>query len=396
MANKVYVVGVGMTKFEKPGRREGWDYPDMARESGTNALADAGIDYREIEQGFVGYCSGDSTSGQRALYELGMTGIPIVNVNNNCSTGSTALYLGAQTIRGGLADCVLALGFEKMQPGSLGGGADDRESPLLRHIKALAEIDEMAFPVAPWMFAAAGREYMRTYGATAEHFAKIGYKNHKHSVNNPYAQFQTEYSLDDIMSAPMISDPITKLQCSPTSDGSAAAVLVSERYLDEHGLAEQAVEIVGQAMTTDYASTFDGSAKNIIGYDMNVQAAQKVYDQSGLGPQDFQVIELHDCFSANELLLYEALGLCGEGEAPKLIDAGEVTYGGRWVVNPSGGLISKGHPLGATGLAQCSELTWQLRGTADKRQVAGVTAALQHNIGLGGAAVVTAYQRAER
>ncbi len=396
MANKVYVVGVGMTKFEKPGRREGWDYPDMARESGTNALADAGIDYREIEQGFVGFCSGDSTSGQRALYELGMTGIPIVNVNNNCSTGSTALYLGAQTIRGGLADCVLALGFEKMQPGPLGGGADDRESPLLRHIKALAEIDEMAFPVAPWMFAAAGREYMRTYGATAEHFAKIGYKNHKHSVNNPYAQFQTEYSLDDIMAAPMISDPITKLQCSPTSDGSAAAVLVSERYLDEHGLAGQAVEIVGQAMTTDYASTFDGSARNIIGYDMNVQAARKVYDQSGLGPQDFQVIELHDCFSANELLLYEALGLCGEGEAPKLIDAGEVTYGGRWVVNPSGGLISKGHPLGATGLAQCSELTWQLRGTADKRQVAGVTAALQHNIGLGGAAVVTAYQRAER
>ena len=396
MANKVYVVGVGMTKFEKPGRREGWDYPDMARESGTNALADAGIDYREIEHGFVGYCSGDSTSGQRALYELGMTGIPIVNVNNNCSTGSTALYLGAQTIRGGLADCVLALGFEKMQPGSLGGGSDDRESPLLRHIKALAEIDDMAFPVAPWMFAAAGREYMRTYGATAEHFAKIGYKNHKHSVNNPYAQFQTEYSLEDIMAAPMISDPITKLQCSPTSDGSAAAVLVSERYLDEHGLAGQAVEIVGQAMTTDFASTFDGSAKNIIGYDMNVQAARKVYDQSGLGPQDFQVIELHDCFSANELLLYEALGLCGEGEAPKLIDAGDTTYGGRWVVNPSGGLISKGHPLGATGIAQCSELTWQLRGTADKRQVAGVTAALQHNIGLGGAAVVTAYQRAER
>ena len=396
MANKVYVVGVGMTKFEKPGRREGWDYPDMARESGTNALTDAGIDYREIEHGFVGYCSGDSTSGQRALYELGMTGIPIVNVNNNCSTGSTALYLGAQTIRGGLADCVLALGFEKMQPGSLGGGADDRESPLLRHIKALAEIDDMAFPVAPWMFAAAGREYMRTYGATAEHFAKIGYKNHKHSVNNPYAQFQTEYSLEDIMAAPMISDPITKLQCSPTSDGSAAAVLVSERYLDEHGLAGQAVEIVGQAMTTDFASTFDGSAKNIIGYDMNVQAARKVYDQSGLGPQDFQVIELHDCFSANELLLYEALGLCGEGEAPTLIDAGDTTYGGRWVVNPSGGLISKGHPLGATGIAQCSELTWQLRGTADKRQVAGVTAALQHNIGLGGAAVVTAYQRAER
>ncbi len=394
--NKVFVVGVGMTKFEKPGRREGWDYPDMARESGTKALADAGVDYAQIEQGFVGYVAGDSTCGQRALYELGMTGIPIVNVNNNCSTGSTALYLGAQSVRGGLADCVLALGFEKMQPGSLGGGADDRESPLRRHIKALAELDELAFPVAPWMFAAAGREYMRTYGATAEHFAKIGYKNHKHSVNNPYAQFQTEYSLEDIMNAPMISDPVTKLQCSPTSDGSAAAVLASEAFVDSHGLAGQAVEIVGQAMTTDFASTFDGSAKNIIGYDMNVQAAQQVYDQSGLGPQDFQVIELHDCFSANELLLYEALGLCGEGQAPALIDAGDTTYGGRWVVNPSGGLISKGHPLGATGLAQCSELTWQLRGTADKRQVPGVSAALQHNIGLGGAAVVTAYQRAER
>jgi acetyl-CoA acetyltransferase len=394
--NKVFVVGVGMTKFEKPGRREGWDYPDMARESGTKALADAGLDYTQIEQGFVGYVAGDSTCGQRALYELGMTGIPIVNVNNNCSTGSTALYLGAQAIRGGLADCVLALGFEKMQPGSLGGGADDRESPLRRHIKALAEIDDLAFPVAPWMFAAAGREYMRTYGATAEHFAKIGYKNHKHSVNNPHAQFQTEYSLDDIINAPMISDPVTKLQCSPTSDGSAAAVLVSERFLDEHDLAGQAVQIVGQAMTTDFASTFDGSARNIIGYDMNVQAARQVYDQSGLGPKDFQVIELHDCFSANARLLYEALGLCGEGEAPTLIDAGDTTYGGHWVVNPSGGLISKGHPLGATGLAQCTELTWQLRGTADKRQVDNVTAALQHNIGLGGAAVVTAYQRADR
>jgi len=290
---------------------------------------------------------------------------------------------------------VLALGFEKMQPGSLGGGADDRESPLRKHIKALAEFDELAFPVAPWMFGAAGREYMREYGATAEHFAKIGYKNHKHSVNNPYAQFQQEYSLDDILGAKMISDPLTKLQCSPTSDGSAAAVLASEAFVDSHGLAGQAVEIVGQSMTTDFASTFDGSARNIIGHDMNVQAAQQVYDQSGLGPEDFQVIELHDCFSANELLLYEALGLCGPGEAPKLIDSGDTTYGGRWVVNPSGGLISKGHPLGATGLAQCTELTWQLRGTADARQVDNVTAALQHNIGLGGAAVVTAYQRAE-
>ena len=273
---------------------------------------------------------------------------------------------------------------------------EDRESPMGKHVKALNEIDEFPFPVAPWMFGAAGREHMKKYGTTAEHFAKIGLKNHKHSVNNPYAQFQEEYTLDDILAAKMISDPLTKLQCSPTSDGSAAVVLASEDYVAKHDLAGQAVEIVGQAMTTDFASTFDGSARNIIGYDMNVQAAQRVYHQSGLGPDDFQVIELHDCFSANELLLYEALGLCGEGEAPKLVDDNQTTYGGRWVVNPSGGLISKGHPLGATGLAQCSELTWQLRGTADKRQVDNVSAALQHNIGLGGAAVVTAYQRAER
>ncbi|RSN30415.1 lipid-transfer protein [Amycolatopsis sp. WAC 04169] len=396
MANKVYVVGVGMTKFEKPGRREGWDYPQMAKESGTKALADAGISFDEVRQAYVGYVYGESTSGQRAVYELGMTGIPVVNVNNNCSTGSTALYLAAEAIRGGRADCALALGFEKMQPGSLGSTYDDREQPMGRHIQALAEISEVLFPPAPWMFGAAGREHMKTYGTTAEHFAKIGEKNHRHSVNNPYAQFQESYSLQDVLDSRMIYDPLTKLQCSPTSDGSGAAILASESFVDSHGLAGQAVEIVGQAMTTDFASTFDGTAKNIIGYDMNVQAARQVYDQAGLGAEDFQVIELHDCFSANELLLYEALGLCAEGEAGKLVDSGDTTYGGKWVVNPSGGLISKGHPLGATGLAQCAELTWQLRGTADKRQVDGVQAALQHNIGLGGAAVVTAYQRAER
>jgi acetyl-CoA acyltransferase len=216
MPKKVYVVGVGMTKFEKPGSREGWDYPEMAREAGTKALADAGIDYRLVEQGYAGYVYGGSTSGQRALYELGMTGIPIVNVNNNCSTGSTALYLAAQAIRGGLAACSIALGFEKMKPGSLASTYDDRAQPMEKHMKALAEISEVLFPPAPWMFGAAGREHMKQYGSTAEHFAKIGYKNHKHSVNNPYAQFQESYTLDDILASRMIYDPLTKLQCSPT------------------------------------------------------------------------------------------------------------------------------------------------------------------------------------
>jgi acetyl-CoA acyltransferase len=395
-SSKVYVVGVGMTKFEKPGRREGWDYPQMAKESGTNALADAGIAYDAVEQAYVGYVYGESTAGQRAVYELGMTGIPVINVNNNCSTGSTALFLAAQAVRSGTVDCALALGFEKMQPGSLGATFTDREQPMANHMNALAEISEVRFPPAPWMFGAAGREHMQEHGSTAEQFAKIGVKNHRHSVNNPYAQFQDEYTLDQILDAKTIYEPLTKLQCSPTSDGSGAAILASERFVDAHGLGGQAVEIVGQAMTTDYRSTFDGSAKNIVGFDMTRQAAASVYEQAQLGPDDFQVIELHDCFSANELLTYEALGLCDEGEGGALIDADATTYGGRWVVNPSGGLISKGHPLGATGLAQCAELTWQLRGTADKRQVDGVEAALQHNIGLGGAAVVTAYQRAER
>ncbi|MFE4574375.1 lipid-transfer protein [Streptomyces chartreusis] len=397
MSNRVFVIGVGMTKFEKPGRRENWDYPQMAKESGSMALEDAGVRYDEIQQAYVGYVYGESCSGHRAAYELGITGIPIFNVNSNCSTGSSALYLAAQAIRSGQSDVTLALGFEKMQPGSLGSTFNDREQPMANHMQLMAEISEVRFPPAPWMFGAAGREHMQSYGTTPEHFAKIGHKNHKHSVNNPYAQFQDEYTLEQIMDSPMIYEPLTKLQCSPTSDGSGAAVLASERYVDEHGLADQAVEIVGQGLSTDMPSSFESrTARDIIGYDMNVHAARAAYDQANLGPKDIQVIELHDCFSANELWLYEALGLCGEGEAGKLLDANDTTYGGRWVVNPSGGLISKGHPLGATGLAQCAELTWQLRGTADNRQVDNVTAALQHNIGLGGTAVVSIYQRAER
>jgi len=396
MASKVYVVGVGMTKFEKPGARE-WDYPDMARESGTKALEDAGIDYREVQQAYVGYVYGESTSGQRAVYELGMTGIPVVNVNNNCSTGSTALFLAAQAVRGGSVDCALALGFEKMQPGSLGSTYDDREQPMMRHLLALAELQEFAMPPAPYMFGAAGNEHMERYGTTAEQFAKIGVKNHRHSVNNPYAQFQVEYSLEEVLAARTIYGPVTKLQCSPTSDGSGAAIIASEAFVEKHGLAAQAVEIVGQAMVTDLESTFaDKSAISLVGADMTRTAARQVYEQAGISAEDIDVIELHDCFSTNELLTYEALGLCPEGDGGKLIDNDETTFGGRWVVNPSGGLISKGHPLGATGLAQCSELTWQLRGTADKRQVDGAKVALQHNIGLGGAVVITAYRPANR
>ncbi|MDN5893216.1 MAG: lipid-transfer protein [Nocardioides sp.] len=398
-SNRVFVIGVGMTKFEKPGRREGWDYPDMARESGTLALQDAGISYDAIQEAHVGYVYGDSTAGERAVYELGLTGVPMTNVNNNCSTGTTALWLAARAIKGGFADCSLALGFEKMQSGSLQAGFEDREQPLLRHIEALAQLREFAMPVAPWMFGAAGVEHMEQHGSTKEHFAKIAEKNHRHSVNNPYAQFQQEYTLEEVQGEKMIYEALgmTRLMCSPTSDGSAAAVLASERFVEEHGLGDQAVEITGQAMTTDLESTFSAkTARALVGADMTAASASSVYEQSGLTADDIDVIELHDCFAPNELLTYEALGLCAEGEGHKLVDSGDTTYGGRWVVNPSGGLISKGHPLGATGLAQCAEMTWQLRGRADQRQVEGVKAALAHNIGLGGAAFVTAYQPANR
>lgn len=393
---RTYVIGIGMTKFDKPGTKDG-DYPEWAGEAGAKALKDAGIAYQSVQQAFAGYCYGDSTYGQRAIYGLGLTGIPVVNVNNNCSTGSSALFLARQALKGGLVDCALAVGFEKMERGSLGMKYTDRTSAMDKHAARMFELrDPESSPFAPQMFGNAGRDHMDKYGSKPEHYAWIGWKNHKHSVNNPYAQFQTEYSLQEIKDAPMIHEPLTKLQCSPTSDGAAAAVLASERFVDQHDLWNQAIEVAGQAMVTDLPSTFDEDADciKIVGYDMSKQAARQAYEEAQIGPEDVQVIELHDCFSANELITYEALGLAEEGHGHELVDAEATTYGGSApVVNPSGGLISKGHPLGATGLAQCSELTWQLRGQAGARQIDGARAALQHNIGLGGAAVVTVYKR---
>ncbi|HET8945310.1 MAG TPA: lipid-transfer protein [Dehalococcoidia bacterium] len=394
MGRKVFVIGVGMTKFEKPGSRA-WDYPDMAKESGTKALEDAGIPYSEVEQAVVGYVYGESTCGQRAVYQLGLTGIPVYNVNNNCSTGSTALFMAKQLIEGGLSECVLALGFEKMQKGSLGATFTDRTNPMDQHLNAMIQLRGFEpHPPAAQLFGNAGREHMEKYGSTPLHFAKIGYKNHKHSVNNPYSQFQDEYTLDQILEAPMVHDPLTKLQCCPTSDGSGAAVLASEEFVKKHGLQDKAIEILAQEMVTDMHDSFDSkSSIKLIGSEMSRVAAQRVYERTGIGPEQIDVVELHDCFSANEMITYEALGLAPEGQAHRLVDEDAFTYGGKVVVNPSGGLISKGHPLGATGLAQCSELTWQLRGKADKRQVEGAKVALQHNIGLGGAVVVTMYRK---
>ncbi|MDC2953058.1 lipid-transfer protein [Streptomyces gilvifuscus] len=389
---KAYVAGVGMTRFEKPETRD-WQYWDMAREAGSAALADAGVTYGDVEQVPVGYCFQPSTAGQRAAYELGLTGVPVYNVNNNCATGSTALMLARQLVEGGAADCVLALGFEKMKKGALGGGADGGDfatSPVARHygIMAARHGFEMTPPTAQ-IFGDAAREHMERYGTTEAQLAAVAAKNHRHSAHNPYAQFRDVYEPADILAARTVHRPLTKLQCSPTSDGAAAAVVVSERFAEARSLSGL-VEIVAQAMTTDTEESFaSGSCIDVVGQPMSREAARQVYERSGLGIEDVDVVELHDCFSVNELLTYEALGMCGEGESGKLVESGATTYGGRWVVNPSGGLISKGHPLGATGIAQAAELVWQLRGAAGERQVPGARVGLAHNIGLGGAAVVT-------
>ncbi|MFF9145563.1 beta-ketoacyl synthase N-terminal-like domain-containing protein [Streptomyces sp. NPDC014861] len=399
---KSYIAGVGMTRFEKPETRD-WQYWDMAREAGTAALADAGIPYGKVEQAVVGYCFQASTAGQRAVYELGLTGLPVYNLNNNCATGSTALMTARQFVEGGIADCVLALGFEKMSKGSLGGGGggaggagDFATSPVARHYGIMAAGHGFeASPPTAQIFGNAAREHMERYGTTEAQLAAVAAKNHLHSSRNPDAQFQDVHTVDEILAARTVHRPLTKLQCSPTSDGAAAVLVVSARFAAEHGLEGRAVEIAGQAMTTDTGESFaSGSCVDAVGRPMSREAARQAYAASGLGIEDVDVIELHDCFSINELLTYEALGMCEDGASGKLVESGATGYGGRWVVNPSGGLISKGHPLGATGLAQATELVRQLRGEAAARQVPGARVGLAHNIGLGGAAVVTLLRKA--
>lgn len=394
MSETVLVAGVGMIPFAKPGASDPYDV--MGANAARAALDDAGIDYAAVEQAYVGYVYGDSTSGQKALYHVGMNGIPIFNVNNNCSTGSSALFLARQAIASGVADCVLALGFEQMKPGALGAVFDDRPSPFDdfdRECEALVGMSEI--PLALRYFGGAGLAHMQKHGTSLEAFAKIRAKASRHAVNNRLALFRKEVSAEEVLASPPLwPDVMTRLMACPPTCGGAAAVLVSADYARRHGLSP-AVRIVAQSMTTDSPSTFEAhDMMRLVGYDMAQQAAADVYEAAGIGPEELDVIELHDCFAHNELITYEALGLCPEGGAEQFIADGDNTYGGRYVTNPSGGLLSKGHPLGATGLAQCYELTHQLRGTADARQVDGARTALQHNLGLGGAAVVTLYQRA--
>jgi acetyl-CoA acetyltransferase len=392
MPRKVNVIGVGMVPFQKPGKSE--EYHVMAAKAGTAALTDAKVPFGEVQQAFAGYVYGDSTCGQRAIYQLGLTGIPVFNVNNNCSTGSSALMLGAQAVAGGMAECVIVVGFEQMEAGALQAKWTDRANPLDKFVNVMNE--EQGFSSAPpaaQMFGGAGREYRWKHGTKKETFAKIAEKARKHASKNPYALFKETYSVEEILASPEVFDPLTRYQCCPPTCGAAAAVLCSDEFAKKHGIANP-VYIAGQVMTTDFPSSFEEhSMIKMVGYDMAKSAAKQLYEQTGVGPDDVDVVELHDCFTANELLTYEAIGLCKEGEAEDFIWKGDNTYGGKYVTNPSGGLLSKGHPLGATGLAQCTELVWQLRGQADKRQVDGAKIGLQHNLGLGGACVMTMYRR---
>ena len=390
--NKVYVAGVGMIPFAKPGASA--PYHEMGASAARLALEDAGLSYEEVQQAYAGYVYGDSTSGQKAVYQLGMTGIPVVNVNNNCSTGSTALFLARQAVASGVADCALVLGFEQMSPGALGSVFTDRPTPFDAFDAVTDQLVGMPeIPLALRYFGGAGLSHMKKYGTRLEAFARIRAKASRHAANNPLALFRKEVSADDVMNAPMIWPGVmTRLMACPPTCGGAAAVLVSEDFATAKGL-DKRVYIAAQAMTTDRPSTFDsGDMMRLVGYDMAREAAAKVYEEAGIGPDGLDVVELHDCFAQNELITYEALGLCPEGGAEKFINDGGNTYGGKVVTNPSGGLLSKGHPLGATGLAQCYELTHQLRGSADARQVQGARVALQHNLGLGGACVVTMYR----
>jgi acetyl-CoA acetyltransferase len=383
-----------MIPFVKPGANA--PYPVMGAEATKLALADAGVGYDMIQQAYVGYVYGDSTCGQRALYQVGMSGIPIINVNNNCSTGSTALFMARQAIESGALDCVLALGFEQMKPGALGAVFTDRPSAFDEFDAAANQlVDAPGVPLALRYFGGAGLSHMKKYGTPLSSFAKVRAKASRHARNNPLALFRKEVTADDVMNDQVIWPGVmTRLMACPPTCGAAAAVLVSERFASKHGL-NRKVRIAAQAMTTDTASTFNaGDMMKVVGFDMTQSAANKVYEAAGVGPEDIDVVELHDCFAHNELITYEALGLCPEGGAERFIDNGDNTYGGRFVTNPSGGLLSKGHPLGATGLAQCYELTRQLRGTADATQVDGARRGLQHNLGLGGACVVTLYERA--
>jgi len=391
-SREVLVAGVGMIPFSKPGQSAAYDI--MGSDAIGLALSDAGIAVNLIEQAYAGYVFGASCAGQRVIYKAGMTGVPIFNVNNNCSTGSSALFLARQAIESGAVECVLAVGFEQMNPGAIAQVFTDRVSPFEDFDAACNKLVDVDLPLALRYFGGAGLAHMERYGTTLADFAKVRAKASRHAANNPMSVFRKEMTEEEVLSAQVIWPGVmTRPMACPPTCGAAATILVSRDFANRHGLTPR-VRIIAQAMTSDLQITFESEDMiELVGSDMTRRAANAVYEAAGIGPEDIRMAELHDCFAQNEVITYEALGFCEVGGAQKFIADGNNSYGGRVVTNPSGGLLSKGHPLGATGLAQCFELTKQLQGDAGRRQVDDVRLALQHNLGLGGACVVTLYER---
>ena len=376
-----YVVGVDMIKF---GRFPDKTVPQIGAEAAHLALDDSGLTIQDMEAlycGNLGQASG--MVGQRILQEIGQTGIPVVNVSNACATGATAFREAWASVKAGLYDLVIAVGVEQMGKGLLGGAGGS---------KGISKEGLLGSGTMPSVFAEAGMEHARNYGTTFEQFAKVSVKNHHHSTMNPKAMYQIETPLETVMNAEMISYPNTKLMCSVNVDGSAAAIIASEKKAKELGLMSRAVKVRASILTSD-----PWQERDLVMPDVNTctrRAAAAAYEMAGLGAEDVDLVELHDCFATAEILHYENLGLCDDGEAGRMIDDGEVALGGKVPVNMSGGLLSKGHPLGATGIANIYEVSTHLRGEAGQRQVEGARIGLTHVIGLGSACGIHILEKA--
>ena len=395
MSHQVLIAGVGMVPFRRPGQSDPYDV--MAEAAVRAALDDAQLDYDLVDQAFASFVYADSCSGQRSLYRVGMTGIPIVNVNNNCASGSTALQLARTAVLSGEAECTLAVGFEEMPAGAVNRIFPHLADPLAAHLQCVGEAmglseRERSTPPALQLFAAQ-LERMRTeLGIGDEIFAQVAVKARAHAANNPNAIFRDPLTVAQILAEPPLFGHLRKLYACPPSCGAAAVIVCSPRFAARHGLAQRVV-IRAQVMVSDLAEDLDHpNVLDALGRDATRRAARHAYQLAGVGPEDIDVAEVHDCFVSNELIACSSLGFCGENELTRFVTEGRNTYGGDVVVCPSGGLLSKGHPLGATGLAQIAELTWQLRGQAGGRQVERARIGLQHNLGIGSSLSVTILQ----
>lgn len=394
MKSDIIIAGVGMVPFRKPGQSDSYDV--MGATAARSALGDAGISYSLIEQAVCGYVYGDSCAGQAALYHLDINGIPIFNVNNNCASGSSAFALAVQALESGQVECALALGFEQMEPGAIDVMFPEKTSPLARFENAIGRLMDLTdaereVPPALCMFGAQV-DAMLERGVTEETLAAVAVKSRLHAARNENAIFRDPLSVEEILDTPPIFRQLRKNYACPPSCGAAAVVVCTAEFARSHGIRTD-VRLAGRGWGSDRREYFAGNALDVMFQALSRDAANAAYADAGIGPEDVDVIELHDCFTSNELATYSALGLCREEDLNGFVASGQATYGGRVVVNPSGGLLAKGHPLGATGLAQLTELTWQLRGEAGDRQVAGARVALQHNGGLGSAGFVHVLQQ---